>query len=50
MALTGQEIDWIEYAWLNKPCTFQELVDDINQFRDEPVSDEEIQGIIDKLY
>lgn len=32
--------------WLNRPCTFDEIVHDTNQFRDVPVSENEIEEII----
>ena len=48
--LTEYEIDIIIDMWLNKPCTFAEIVRNINQFRDEPVSKEEIEDVIDKIF
>lgn len=48
--LTEYEIDRIIDMWLNKPCTFAEIVRDINQFRDIPASIDEIEEIIDKIY
>jgi len=32
--------------WQNCPCTFDEIVRDINQFRDDPVPVEEIEDVI----
>ena len=44
--MTKEEKEQIVYMWLNKPCTFDEIVRDTNQFRDVPVSEDEIEEII----
>ena len=48
--LTQNEKEIIIDMWLNRPCTFAEIVHVMNQFRDEPVSEEEIEDVIDKIY
>jgi len=47
--LTTEEKNRIRYMWRNCPCTFDEIFRDINQFRDEPVSEEEIENVIFSL-
>ena len=47
--LTQEEIERIRYMWIYEPCYFDEIVRDINQFRKEPVSEEEIEEVIDKI-
>ena len=47
--MTQEEKDRIIYMWRNRPCTFDEIVRDINQFRDDPVSEEEIEDVIFSL-
>lgn len=47
--MTQEEIERVQYMWLSCPCTFQEIMDDINQFRDEPVTEKEVWEVIDKL-
>lgn len=48
--LTQEEIERVRYMWTHEPCYFDEIVRDINQFRDIPVSRDEIEEVIDKLY
>ena len=47
--LTQEEIERVRYMWTHEPCYFDEIVRDINQFRDEPVSRDEIEEVIDKI-
>ena len=47
--MTQEEKERIQYMWRNCPCTFDEIVRDINQFRDIPVSEEEIENVIDEI-
>lgn len=47
--MTEEEIERVRYMWLYKACTFQEIVRDINQFRQESVSEEEIWEAINDL-
>lgn len=48
--MTQEEKDRIVYMWLNRPCTFDEIVADINQFRETPVPIEEIEKVIDENF
>lgn len=47
--LTENEIERVRYMWIHEPCYFDEIVRDINQFRKEPVSEEEIWEALDSL-
>ena len=47
--MTDEERDRIKYMWRNCPCYFNEIVRDINQFRDIPVSEDEIEEVIDSI-
>ena len=47
--MTDEEKELAAYMWTHDPCTLKEIVDRINQFRDCPVSEDEVMESIDSL-